>query len=62
MCGHIHKAELIEHDNGLAYCNDGDWVESCTALTERPDGRLELLTWRPQAALAALGQPLRDAA
>jgi UDP-2,3-diacylglucosamine pyrophosphatase LpxH len=62
VCGHIHRAELSEHDNGLVYCNDGDWVESCTALTERPDGRLELLTWRPQAALAALGQPLRDAA
>ncbi len=48
VCGHIHKAELVEHDNGLVYCNDGDWVESCTALVERADGALELLTWRPQ--------------
>ena len=62
VCGHIHKAELVEHDNGLVYCNDGDWVESCTALVERPDGTLELLTWRSQAAVAHLGQPLRDAA
>jgi UDP-2,3-diacylglucosamine pyrophosphatase LpxH len=61
VCGHIHKAELVEHD-GLVYCNDGDWVESCTALVERPDGALELLTWRSQAALAPLDQPLRDAA
>ena len=61
VCGHIHKAELVERD-GLVYCNDGDWVESCTAMVERLDGALELLTWRSQAALAPVGQPLRDAA
>ena len=61
VCGHIHKAELVERD-GLVYCNDGDWVESCTALVERADGALELLTWRSQAAVAPVGQPLRDAA
>ena len=61
VCGHIHKAELVERD-GLVYSNDGDWVESCTAMIERLDGTLELLTWRSQAALAAVGQPLRDAA
>jgi len=61
VCGHIHKAELVERD-GLVYCNDGDWVESCTALVERMDGALDLLTWRSQAAIAPVGQPLRDAA
>ncbi|HET7925778.1 MAG TPA: UDP-2,3-diacylglucosamine diphosphatase [Rhodanobacteraceae bacterium] len=61
VCGHIHKAEIVERD-GLVYCNDGDWVESCTAMVERLDGALELLTWRSQAAVAAVGQPLRDAA
>ena len=61
VCGHIHRAELVERD-GLVYCNDGDWVESCTALVERADGALELLTWRSQAAVAPVGQPLRDAA
>jgi UDP-2,3-diacylglucosamine pyrophosphatase LpxH len=61
VCGHIHKAELVEQE-GLVYCNDGDWVESCTALVERPDGALELKTWRTQAALAPVGEPLRDAA
>ncbi len=45
VCGHIHKAELCELD-GLIYGNDGDWVESCTALVEHPDGRLELMQWR----------------
>ena len=30
---------------GLLYCNDGDWVESHTALVEHLDGRLELVQW-----------------
>ena len=34
------------HDNfGIRYMNCGDWVESCTALAEHPDGRFEILTW-----------------
>jgi UDP-2,3-diacylglucosamine pyrophosphatase LpxH len=44
VCGHIHHAEMREID-GIRYCNDGDWVESCTALVEHPDGRLEILEW-----------------
>lgn len=42
VCGHIHRAALIERD-GLVYANDGDWVESLTALVEGPDGHLRLL-------------------
>jgi len=44
VCGHIHHAEIRDID-GVLYCNDGDWVESCTALVEHPDGRLEILRW-----------------
>ena len=44
VCGHIHKAEIREID-GLLYCNDGDWVESLTALVEHHDGRLEIVDW-----------------
>lgn len=44
ICGHIHRAALTEMD-GITYANDGDWVESCTALVEHFDGRLELLDW-----------------
>ena len=44
VCGHIHKAE-IRHIDGILYCNDGDWVESCTALAEHHDGRLEIIRW-----------------
>ena len=42
VCGHIHKAEHAMHD-GVHYLNCGDWVESCTALIEHDDGRLELI-------------------
>jgi len=44
ICGHIHRAEIRKIE-GILYCNLGDWVESCTALVERPDGYLELIHW-----------------
>ena len=44
IAGHIHVAEIREI-NGVLYCNDGDWVESCTALVEHHDGTLEILHW-----------------
>ncbi|MCP5371113.1 MAG: UDP-2,3-diacylglucosamine diphosphatase [Hyphomicrobiales bacterium] len=44
ICGHIHNAEIRDFD-GLLYGNCGDWVESCTALVEHADGRLEILRW-----------------
>jgi UDP-2,3-diacylglucosamine pyrophosphatase LpxH len=44
VCGHIHRAEITEID-GVLYCNDGDWVESCTTLTEDFHGRLAILRW-----------------
>ena len=44
VCGHIHKAEMREIE-GILYCNDGDWVESRSALVEHVDGKLELIYW-----------------
>ena len=44
VCGHIHQAE-IRDIGGVLYCNDGDWVESLTALVEHHDGRLEIVDW-----------------
>jgi UDP-2,3-diacylglucosamine pyrophosphatase LpxH len=44
VCGHIHKAEIRTVD-GVLYCNDGDWVESCTALVESLDGVLSIVHW-----------------
>lgn len=42
VCGHIHRAALVQRD-GLVYANDGDWVESLSALVEEADGTLRLL-------------------
>ena len=44
ICGHIHHANM-QSMNGIHYINDGDWVESCTALVEHFDGKLELINW-----------------
>jgi UDP-2,3-diacylglucosamine pyrophosphatase LpxH len=49
VCGHIHTAEIREI-GGVAYYNDGDWVEGCTALVEHHDGRMELLHWADEIA------------
>lgn len=49
VCGHIHTAEIRDFD-GIAYYNDGDWVEGCTALVEHFDGRMELLHWHEEVA------------
>jgi UDP-2,3-diacylglucosamine pyrophosphatase LpxH len=58
VCGHIHHAEMRLID-GVLYCNDGDWVESLTALVEHADGRLEILDWaaRARARSAAMARP-----
>ena len=52
VCGHIHHAEIREID-GVLYCNDGDWVESLTALVEHFDGRLEIIDESANARLPA---------
>lgn len=44
ICGHIHHA-AIHNKFGVTYINCGDWVESCTAIAEHPDGRFEIITW-----------------
>ena len=49
VCGHIHHAAIKTID-GILYLNDGDWVESCTALVEDMRGNLEILHWASPAA------------
>jgi UDP-2,3-diacylglucosamine pyrophosphatase LpxH len=44
VCGHIHHAEMRMVE-GILYCNDGDWVESLSALVETPDGQLHAVDW-----------------
>ena len=55
VCGHIHNAEM-RMINGVLYCNTGDWVESCTALVEHSDGRLELVDWAARNKLSLFRQ------
>src|SRR4051794_17767368 len=58
VCGHIHHAEMREVQ-GVLYLNDGDWVESCTALVEHHDGRLELIDWAAANRLSFFAAPRR---
>src|SRR5690242_1465790 len=47
ICGHIHFADMHER-LGIHYINTGDWVESCTAVCETPEGQFELIQWSAQ--------------
>jgi UDP-2,3-diacylglucosamine pyrophosphatase LpxH len=63
ICGHIHAAALKEIE-GVTYVNCGDWVDSCTAILEHEDGRLEVVHWgaEPPALMplpAPTAQPAR---
>ena len=44
ICSHLHYP-LVEQFDDITYCNDGDWVESCTALAEDDIGNLSLINW-----------------
>ncbi|MFC0587835.1 UDP-2,3-diacylglucosamine diphosphatase [Novosphingobium aquiterrae] len=66
VCGHIHCAE-IRQIGGVTYYNDGDWVESCTALVEDFDGTIAIVDWlaqqrkpQPEEARPALPLPQAD--
>ncbi|MCS6987447.1 MAG: UDP-2,3-diacylglucosamine diphosphatase [Sphingomonadaceae bacterium] len=61
VCGHIHTAE-IRRIGAITYYNDGDWVESCTALVEHPDGRMEILDWAARARAHGRAEARRGAA
>ena len=60
ICGHIHKAGTRDID-GVAYVNDGDWVESCTAALERPDGTIEIVRWAEIRRWSMLDRRASDA-
>ena len=49
ICGHIHHAEIRDFE-GIVYMNDGDWVESCTALVETPDGFWKIIRYADEIA------------
>jgi UDP-2,3-diacylglucosamine pyrophosphatase LpxH len=57
ICGHIHHA-VIEDIDGITYINTGDWVESCTAVVEHFDGRMELIRWQNVEVPKTLAGPM----
>jgi UDP-2,3-diacylglucosamine pyrophosphatase LpxH len=59
ICGHIHSAAIKSLD-GVVYVNCGDWVDSCTAVLEFHDGRLEVVhqaATAPSTVPALLSDP-----
>ena len=62
ICGHIHSA-VIKDIDGVTYINCGDWVDSCTAIIEHFDGRMELVYWNDLDIDPAIGaEPEVDSA
>ena len=63
LCGHIHQP-MISMMDGIQYLNTGDWVESCSAIFEHMDGRLELVRWTADSVDVQVGalEVLRPAA
>ncbi|CAB3773329.1 UDP-2,3-diacylglucosamine diphosphatase [Paraburkholderia humisilvae] len=61
VCGHIHKAEIRDID-GVLYCNDGDWVESLSALVETFEGELKVIYWTVMRAPPVRAQKARATA
>jgi UDP-2,3-diacylglucosamine pyrophosphatase LpxH len=60
ICGHIHHAAIRDMPGAtgdVRYVNCGDWVESCTAIAEHFDGRLELITWTSDGVLPVEADP-----
>lgn len=55
ICGHIHSAAMRDVE-GLRYLNCGDRVDSCTAIVEHHDGRMELVIWINGPAQSAAGR------
>jgi len=61
ICGHIHVA-AIKNMEGLTYINCGDWVDSCTAVVEHFDGRMELVRWGLASPVGNAFEPTREVA
>ena len=61
VCGHIHSAEIRQYGH-ITYYNDGDWVESCTALVEDANGVMSIVDWPSEVRAAALNAAAEEAA
>lgn len=61
ICGHIHHAE-IKRFGDVLYMNDGDWVESCTALCEDEAGAFRIVRWTELSTEVVHQLPEREVA
>ena len=52
VCGHIHSAADRRIGN-VRYLNCGDWVDTCSAIVEHFDGRIEVVHWGVHGAAAS---------
>jgi UDP-2,3-diacylglucosamine pyrophosphatase LpxH len=52
ICGHIHTP-AIKRVDGITYMNCGDWVDSCSAIVEHYDGRMQLVRWMQVTPVSA---------
>ena len=61
LCGHIHSASIRKFGN-VTYYNCGDWVETCSAMVEREDGVIEIVSYgaRRFPACAAQTPQIRE--
>jgi UDP-2,3-diacylglucosamine pyrophosphatase LpxH len=51
LCGHIHSAAMRQIGD-TTYYNCGDWVETCSALVEQGDGKIDIVKYLPMAQRA----------
>src|SRR5438093_6584561 len=59
LCGHIHSA-AIRQVGAVTYYNCGDWVETCSALVEGSDGKVEMVSYLPRLQRAQMRSLQRE--
>jgi UDP-2,3-diacylglucosamine pyrophosphatase LpxH len=61
LCGHIHSAAIRQFGK-LTYYNSGDWVETCSALIEQHDGKIDIVRYLPLAKRTQTSAQRREVA
>ncbi|PYJ50981.1 MAG: UDP-2,3-diacylglucosamine hydrolase [Verrucomicrobia bacterium] len=59
LCGHIHSAAIRQFD-AVTYYNCGDWVETCSALVEEGDGKVNMVNYLPRGQRVQAQSPRHE--
>jgi UDP-2,3-diacylglucosamine pyrophosphatase LpxH len=59
LCGHIHSPAIREFGS-ITYYNCGDWVETCSALVEQKDGKIDMVNYLPRIQPVQNRSPQRE--